>query len=53
MPIYYFTMAAYNIMTLFIVIVLFYNMFKSKSVWEQLTAFLVICPFLFRVLLIK
>jgi len=53
MPTYQLIMYTYNLMTLFIVIVLFYNLFKGKSVWEQLTAFLVIFPFLFRVLLIK
>lgn len=53
MPSYYFIMGAYNILTLFIVVVLFYNLYKCKSFWEQLTAFIVIFPFLFRVLLIK
>jgi hypothetical protein len=46
-------MGAYNILALFVVVVLFYNLFKCRSFWEQVIAFFIIYPFLFRVLLIK
>ncbi|MCL2029344.1 MAG: hypothetical protein FWG97_02880 [Deltaproteobacteria bacterium] len=53
MPGYYFIMAAYALLSAFIVAVLIYNLFKSESIWEQIIAFFVIYPFVFRLLLIK
>jgi hypothetical protein len=46
-------MWAYNAMAFFIILVLFHNLFGSRSFREQIVAFFVICPFVFRVLLIK
>ena len=53
MPIYYFTMGAYTLLSAFIVAVLIYNLFKCKNVWEQVIAFFIMYPFVFRMLLIK
>lgn len=53
MPTYYFIMGAYNLLALFIVAVLFYNLFKCKNFWEQIIAFFIIYPFVFRLFLIK
>ena len=53
MPTYYFIMGAYNLLSLFIVAVLAYNLFRCKSFWEQVIAFFIMYPFVYRVLLIK
>ncbi|MCL1939712.1 MAG: hypothetical protein FWG04_03515 [Desulfovibrionaceae bacterium] len=53
MPSYYFIMGAYTLLLLFIVAVLIYNLFKSGNVWEQVIAFFIIYPFVFRLLFIK
>jgi len=53
MPTYYFIMGAYNLLALFIVAVLTYNLFKTKNIWEQAIAFFIMYPFILRVLLIK
>lgn len=53
MPTYYFIMAAYNLLALFIVVVLAYNLFKTRNVWEQVIAFFIMYPFILRMLLIK
>jgi hypothetical protein len=46
-------MWAYNAMAFFIILVLSYNLFNNRDFWEQVIAFFVIYPFVFRVLLIK
>ncbi len=53
MPTYLYIMWIYNLMSVFIIGVLVFNLFKCKSIWEQLIAFFVIFPFVFRVLMIK
>jgi hypothetical protein len=46
-------MWAYNALAFFIILVLLYNLFSNRDFWEQVIAFFVIYPFVFRVLLIK
>ena len=53
MPTYLYIMWSYNLMSLFIIAVLFYNLFTCKSIWEKAISFFVIFPFVFRVLMIK
>jgi hypothetical protein len=53
MPLYAVIMWTYNLMSAYIIVVLLYNLFKEKSVWQQSIAFFVIFPFVLRVLMIK
>lgn len=53
MPSYMIIMWIYNLMSFFVVTVLIYNLFKSKSFWEQSISFFVIFPFVLRILMIK
>ncbi len=46
-------MWAYTALAAFMVVVLFYNLFKCKNFWEQIVAFLVIYPFILRMFFIK
>ncbi|MDR2935568.1 MAG: hypothetical protein LBV70_06820 [Candidatus Adiutrix sp.] len=53
MTVYNLIMWAYNALAFFIVLVLVYNLFKCRNFWEQVIAFFVIYPFVFRILSIK
>ena len=51
--IYTIIMYGYTCISVFVVAVLIYNLFKCKSIWEQIAAFFVIYPFILRILFIK
>ncbi len=43
----------YRLITLFITILIVWDMFKEKNFWNQLTGAIVITPFILRILMIK
>lgn len=53
MPVYYVIMGLYTALTVYILIMLIWNLFTCRYFWEQVVAFFVILPFLMRVLFIK
>ena len=53
MHIYLPIMAAYTVLTAFILYLIISNTMKSKSIWEQILAIFVIVPFVMRLFFIK
>lgn len=43
----------YRLITLFITILIVWDMYKEKNFWNQLTGAIVIIPFILRILMIK
>ncbi len=53
MPVYYYIMGAYTLLSAFVVLIVTWNLFTCEDVWEQVAAFFVLVPFILRMLLIK
>lgn len=53
MPTYLLIMSAYTALTAYIIYLVICNMFKTKSVWDQVLALLVLVPLALRVVFIK